>query len=60
VRVKTILILAELDNGHVHQVLAEKEKKEILLQLLRSDTGTLRLSERIEPITLEKHHDNHT
>lgn len=56
-RVKTVLVLVEMDNGHVHQVLAEKEKKEIVLQLLRSDTGTLRLSERVEPITLEKHHD---
>lgn len=56
-KVKTVLVLVEMDNGHVHQVLAEKEKKEIVLQLLRSETGTLRLSERVKPITLEKHRD---
>jgi hypothetical protein len=56
-KVKTVLVLVEMDNGQVHQVLAEKEKKEIVLQLLRSDTGTLRLSERLNPITLEKYHE---
>lgn len=54
-KVKTILVLVETVDGHVHQVLAEREQKEIVLQLLRSDSGTLRLSERIEPITLEKY-----
>lgn len=58
-KVKTILVLVELDNGHVHQVLAEKEKKEIAIHLLRSEAGTLRLSERIESVTLEKYSDTH-
>jgi len=53
--IKTILILVELDNGHVHQVLASKEQKEICMALLRSEDGVLRLSERVEPVTLEKH-----
>lgn len=54
-KIQTILILVELDNGHVHQVLASKEQKEICMSLLRSDKGTIRLSERIEPVMLEKH-----
>jgi hypothetical protein len=52
-KIQTILILVELDNGHVHQVLASKEQKEICTALLRSEDGVLRLSERVEPITLE-------
>lgn len=57
-KIQTILILVELDNGHVHQVLASKEQKEICMALLRSDEGVLRLSERVEPITLEFHPAN--
>jgi hypothetical protein len=52
-KVKTILILVELDNGNVHQVVAEHDKKIICLSLLRGDEGKLLLSERVEPITLE-------
>ena len=52
-KIQTVLILVELDNGHVHQVLASKEQKEICMSLLRSEDGVLRLSERVEPITLE-------
>ena len=54
-KIKTTLILVELDNGQVHQVLASKEQKEICMALLRSEDGVLRLSERVEPVTLEKH-----
>ena len=57
-KIQTILILVELDNGHVHQVLASKEQKEICMALLRSEEGALRLSERVEPITLEFHSAN--
>jgi hypothetical protein len=57
-KIQTILILVELDNGHVHQVLASKEQKEICVALLRSEEGALRLSERVEPITLEFHSAN--
>ena len=57
-KIQTILILVELDNGHVHQVLASKEQKEICMALLRSEEGVLRLSERVEPITLEFHSAN--
>ena len=59
-KIQTILILVELDNGHVHQVLASKEQKEICTALLRSEDGVLRLSERVEPITLEFHSANAT
>ena len=54
-KIQKILILVELDNGHVHQVLAPEEQKEICMSLLRSDAGVLRLSDRVEPITLEFH-----
>jgi len=54
-KIKTILILVELDNGHVHQVLASKEQKEICVNLLKSEEGIIRLSERVEPIILEKY-----
>ena len=57
-KIQTILILVELDNGHVHQVLASKEQKEICMALLRSEEGVLCLSERVEPITLEFHPSN--
>ena len=53
-KIKTILILVELDNGNAHQVLADAETKEICMNLLTNDEGVLRLSHRIEPITLEK------
>ena len=56
-KITTVLVLVELDNGHVHQVLAPAEQKDLCLQLLRSEDGVLRLSERVEPITLEKHHE---
>lgn len=54
-KIQTILILVELDNGHVHQILASAEQKEICMALLRSEEGVLRLSERVEPVMLEKH-----
>jgi hypothetical protein len=54
-KIRTILILVELDNGHVHQALASAEQKEICMALLRSEEGVLRLSERVEPVMLEKH-----
>ena len=56
-KIQTILILVELDNGHVHQVLASKEKKEICMALLRSDEGSILLSDRVEPVMLEKFHE---
>lgn len=52
-KIQTILILVELDNGHVHQVLSSKEQKEICIAMLRSEEGVLRLSDRVEPLTLE-------
>ena len=53
-KIQTILVLVELDNGHVHQVLASREHKEVCLSLLKSEEGVLRLSERVEPVILEK------
>jgi hypothetical protein len=52
-KINRILILVELDGGHVHQVLADPEKKEICMGLLQTEDGRLLLSERVEPITLE-------
>jgi hypothetical protein len=57
-KIQTILVLVELDNGHVHQVLASAEQKQVCMALLRSEAGVLRLSERVEPITLEFHSAN--
>lgn len=57
-KIQTILILVELDNGHVHQVLASVAQKDICIALLRSDDGVLRLSERVYPITLKLHSEN--
>jgi len=54
-KIETILVLVELDNGHVHQVLASKEQKEICINLLKSEEGVIRLSERVEPVILEKY-----
>ena len=54
-KIKTILILVELENGHVHQVLASKAQKEICVHLLRTDEGVLQVSDRVEPIKLEKY-----
>jgi hypothetical protein len=53
-KIKTILVLVELDNGHVHQVLASKEQKDICVNLLKSEEGIIRLSERVKPVMLEK------
>ena len=53
-KIKTILILVELDGGEVHQVLARKEQKEVMLELLRSPKGVILLSDRVEPVELEK------
>ena len=55
-KIKTILILVELDNGAVHQVLTTKEQKEICLTVLRSEqSGSILLSDRVEPIMLEEY-----
>lgn len=52
--INKILILVELDNGHVHQVLAPPDLKEVCVALLRSPgDSALRLSERLMPVTLE-------
>ena len=57
-KIQTILILVELNNGHVHQVLASDAQKGTCMAILRSEDGVLRLSERVEPITLESHSVN--
>jgi hypothetical protein len=53
-KIETILVLVELDNGHVHQVLASKEQMEICINLLKSEEGVIRLYDRVEPVILEK------
>ncbi len=53
-KIRRILILVELDNGHAHQVLANAEKKEVCMALLRNEDGELLLSKRVKPVTLEK------
>lgn len=57
-KVKTVLVLVEMDNGHVHQVLASAEQKRVCVELMRSDEGVLRLSEQLEPITLKFANEN--
>ena len=53
-KIQTILILIEIDNGHVHQVLTSNMQKETCMALLRSDDGVLRLSARVEPVMIER------
>jgi len=50
--IKTVLILVEFENGNAHQVLATKEHKKIMIDLLATMSGGLKLSEEIEPLTL--------
>jgi len=52
-KLKTILVLVELEDGSVHQVLCSQIIKDLCIDLMTTETGTLRLSERIEPITIE-------
>jgi hypothetical protein len=52
-KVKRILVLVELDNGHAHQVLTSYEKKEICLNLMKAENGEIMLSKRIKPVILE-------
>ena len=51
--IKTVLILVEMENGNVHQVLANKDMKEACLHLLKNDNGVLQLTEEIEPFELD-------
>lgn len=53
-KIKTILVLIETEEGKVHQVLAPREQKDLAVDLLRSPEGVLRLSTEVEPITLEE------
>lgn len=50
--IKTVLIFVEMENGNIHQVLADKDSKDAALHLLRIN-NTLRLSEEIEPFTIQ-------
>jgi hypothetical protein len=52
-KIQKVLVLVELENGHVHQVLADAEQKEICVNLMRSEDGALQLSKRLKPVTLE-------
>lgn len=50
-KIKTIAVLVELENGNAHQLLATKEQKITALHFLKNEeTGYLQLSEEIEPI----------
>ena len=51
--------MVELDNGNVHQVLADADKKKIAIALLRDESGSVLLSERVEPITLQPFEQTH-
>lgn len=48
-----ILILVELEDGTARQVLASKAQKELALQFLKSEDGSLKVTGPIEPIQLE-------
>lgn len=53
-KIEKILVLVELENGKVHQVLTSKKRKEMSLQIMKSEKhGSLMLSEEVEPIKLE-------
>lgn len=52
-KVKRILVLVELENGHAHQVLTSHEQKEIYLNLMKAENGEIMLSKRIKPVILE-------
>ena len=51
--IKKIAILIEFENGNAHQVLASMDDKRIILDLLASMTGGLKVSDRIEPVIFE-------
>lgn len=50
---KTIAILVELEDGSAHQVLATKENKHLVIDMLSTMEGGLKISERIEPVTFK-------
>jgi hypothetical protein len=56
-KIQKVLVLVELENGHVHQVIAGAEQKEICVNLMRSEDGVLQLSKRLRPVTLEFYPD---
>jgi hypothetical protein len=52
-KIKTILVLVELDNGAVHQALAPADQKREYLRFLRDrEEDAVLLSTRVEPVTL--------
>ena len=51
--IKTILILVEFEDGNAHQVLSTKEHKKMAIDFIATLDGTLKLSDEIEPLTLE-------
>jgi pheromone shutdown protein TraB len=51
-KIKKVLILVELENGHAHQVLASSEQKYLVAQLLRDNSGVMLLSHRLAPVQL--------
>jgi hypothetical protein len=53
-KIKTILVLVELDNGHVHQVLSSHDQKEICVSLMKTEHGKILLSKRVKPVVLEE------
>lgn len=53
-KIKTILVLVELDNGHVHQVLSSHDQKQICVSLMKTEKGEILLSKRVKPIILEE------
>lgn len=52
-KVKSIVVLVELENGNCHQVLTTNQQKEAALSILVSSNGKLTLSDEIEPIKFE-------
>lgn len=50
--IESIAVLIQLKNGSAHQVLSTDEAKRIaLLTLVRAGSGTLQVSNEIEPVT---------
>lgn len=52
-KIEKILIIIELDNGAAHQVLASKENKDLMIQMIGKLENGIALDKELEPINLK-------
>lgn len=52
-KVKTICVIVELENGEARQVLASEAQKHIALKMLTHKDGSLKVTDPIKPIEFE-------